>query len=267
MTTYKLKQTDVVRIEDEFGHSYEIDGQPVVGVTTILQLGVPADKGLLEYFKNNSREAQEDILIDAQERGTNVHQAIEKLINGEKVDLTQFKREREKKGIAAFVDWYQKVAPTEMEPERVVAYVMPRTVSTSNNNSEDVIKFAGTLDLVCTINGKRVLMDFKTSAVHSKKNCLQVEAYKKAYEQSTGETIDEAYILYLGTSHKGTRPKEIDGMPSTGFGWSMVKSEDTFDDFLRAYDMAIWAEGGYPKPPKKIVYPAFVTLNNNKEEK
>lgn len=262
MTTYKLKQTDVVRIEDEFGHSYEIDGQPVVGVTTILQLGVPADKGLLDYFKNNSREAQEDILIDAQERGTNVHQAIEKLINGEKVDMTQYKREREKKGIAAFVDWYQKVAPTDMLPEQVVAYLAKREESDTGFG----IAFAGTLDLVCTINGKRVLMDFKTSAVHSKKNCLQVEAYKKAYEQSTGEPIDEAYILYLGTSHKGTRPKDIDGMPSTGFGWSMVKSEDTFDDFLRAYDMALWAEGGYPQPPKKIVYPAFVKLNN-KEEK
>lgn len=254
MTTYKLKQTDVVRIEDEFGHSYEIDGQPVVGVTTILNLGVPADKGLIDYFKNNSREAQEDILVDAQERGTNVHKAIESLILGEKIDLTAFKREREKKGIAAFVDWYQKVSPTEMLPEQVVAYL------------EGDVKFAGTLDLICTINGKRILMDFKTSAVHSKKNCLQVEAYKTAYEQSTGETIDEAYILYLGTSHKGTRPKDIDGMPSTGFGWSMVKSSDTFDDFLRAYDMAIWAEGGYPQPPKKIVYPAFVKLNN-KEEK
>jgi len=255
MTTYKLKNTDLVYLSDEFGHSYEIDGEAVVGVTTILALGVPPEAGLLEYYKRNDIDTQEAILQDAKERGTNVHQAIETLLLGGKVNSQDFKRAHEKKAITAFVDWYQKVQPQAVKPEMVVAYL------------DEDMRFAGTVDLIATINGRRVIIDFKTSKTHSKKNCLQVEAYKKAYEQShDDDPIDDAYILYLGTSHKGTRSKDIDGMPSTGYGWNLIKSEDTFADFKRAYDMALWVSGGYPKPPKVEVYPTQWALDNANED-
>jgi hypothetical protein len=247
--THTLKNTELVYYADEFGHSYEIDGEVVAGVTTLLSLGVPADAGLLEYYKRNSIEDQEAILMDAQERGTNVHQAIELLLNGGKVESQNFKRKHEKKGITAFVDWFNKVKPEKALAERVVAFVGGK------DKDGKPMRFAGTVDLICTINGRRVLIDFKTSKTHSKKNSLQVQAYRKAVEASYDETIDDCYILYLGTSHKGTRAKEIDGMPSTGLGWSLIKSEDTFADFKRAYNMALWAVGGYPKPPKVEVYP------------
>mgnify|MGYP002632386539 CR=1 FL=1 len=249
MTTYKLKNTDLVYLSDEFGHSYEIKGEPVAGVTTILGLGVPPEAGLLEYFKRNTIEDQEAILTDAKERGTNVHKAIETLLLGGKVDSAEFKRPHEKKAITAFVDWYQKVKPTNCKPEMIVAYIG------DEKRDGNTMRFAGTLDLIATINGKRVLVDFKTSKVHSQKNALQIEAYKQAYEQAYGEKVEDGYLLYLGTGHKGTRPKDLDGMPSNGYGWNLVKSEDTFDDFKRAYDMALWVSGGYPKPPKVEVYP------------
>ena len=261
MTTYKLKQTDLVYLSDEFGHSYEIEGEAIAGVTTLLSLGVPADAGLINFFKQQSADDQADILVDAQERGSNVHQAIEQLLLGRKIRSEDFKRPREKAGITAFVDWFEKIAPTDVKPEMVVAYI-----GTKEDKTEGM-RFAGTVDLVCTINGRRILIDFKTSAAPSKKNSLQVQAYKKAVEQSIGETIDDCYVLYLGTKHTGTRPKMIDDMPNTGFGWSMVKSEDTFDDFKRAYDMAIWCSGGYPKPPKVAVYPKEWNITNNKETK
>ena len=238
MTVYKLKQTDLVYLADEFGHSYEIEGEAVAGVTTLLSLGVPADAGLVNFWKQQSADDQADILSDAQERGSNVHQAIEQLLLGRKVRSEDFKRPREKAGVTAFVDWYTKIAPTDVKPEMVVAYL-----GTKEDDTEGM-KFAGTVDFIGTINGRRVIIDFKTSAVPSKKNSLQVQAYKKAVEQSLGETIDDCYVLYLGTKHTGTRPKEVDGMPNTGFGWSMIKSEDTFDDFRRAYDTAIWCSGG-----------------------
>lgn len=247
--THTLKNTELVYYADEFGHSYEINGESVAGVTTLLALGVPPDAGLLEYYKRNTIEDQEAILMDAQERGTNVHQAIEALLKGQKVESGLYKRKHEKKAITAFVDWYQKVLPKDALPERVVAFIGDK------DKDGNELKFAGTVDLVATINGRRVVIDFKTSKTHSKKNSLQVQAYRKAYEAAYGETIDDCYILYLGTSHKGARPKDIDGMPSNGLGWSLIKSEDTFDDFKRAYDMALWVAGGYPKPPKVEVYP------------
>lgn len=242
---FKLAQCEVMRVEDEFGHSYSIDGEPVAGVTTLLSMGVPPEEGLLQYFKRVDRETQEDILLDAQQRGTNVHQAVEDLLNGISVPSAPFTRKREKLAIEAFVAWFEAMKPTDIVTEQVVAYI-----------KRDV-KFAGTLDCLCTIKGRRLLIDFKTSAVPSMKDKLQVQAYKAAIEQSTKEKIDDCYVLYLGTSHKGTRPgKHIDGLPTNGPGWSMVYSNLKFDDFMLAYDMALLVNGGeYPKPPKTIAFP------------
>ena len=248
---FKLAQCEVMRLEDEFGHSYEIDGEPVAGVTTLLSMGVPPEQGLLEYFKRTDKDSQEDILLDAQQRGTNVHQAVEDLLNGISVPSAPFTRKREKLAIEAFVAWFEAMKPTKIMTEQVVAYIKP------SPGVDAATRFAGTLDCLCTIKGRRLLIDFKTSAVPSMKDKLQVQAYKAAIEQSTKEKIDDCYVLYLGTSHKGTRPgKHTDGLPTNGPGWSMVYSNLTFDDFMLAYNMALLVNGGeYPKPPKVIAFP------------
>lgn len=253
--SFKLKQCEVMRFEDEFGHSYEIDGEPVCGVTTLLSMGTPIEQGLLEYFKRNDKDTQEDILIDAQERGSNVHKALEELLTGLSVPSAGFKRKREKLAIEAFVSWFEDVKPTNVVTEQVVAY------------KKDDVKFAGTLDFIATINDKRILIDFKTSKTSSRKNSLQVEAYKEAIEQSTDEKIDACYVLYLGTSHKGTRAaKDENGLMSNGLGWSLVKSDATFGDFMLAYNMAIFMNGGYPTPPRVVAFPEqWRILESNKE--
>lgn len=242
---YSLKQCEVIRLEDEFGHSYMINDEPVAGVTTLLSMGTPVEQGLLEYFKRTGKEEQEDILVDAQERGSNVHHAIEALLLGDSVPSANLYRKREKLGVAAFVDFFKTVSPTKIMTEQVVAYI------------DEYMRFAGTLDMIATINGKRILIDFKTSAVHSRKNSLQVEAYKASVEQSTDEQIDACYLLYLGTSHKGMRPSvDENGLPSIGLGWKLVKSNASFKDFKRAYAMALFMnDGKYPKPPKALVFP------------
>lgn len=257
-TRMKLKQCEVVRFENEFGHSYEIDGQPVAGVTTLLGLGVPAEAGLLEYFKRTDKETQEEILTDAQDRGSNVHHAIEALLLAKSVPSVSLSRKREKLGVAAFVDFFQKVQITEISPEQIVAYV----------NGE--VRFAGTLDLkaVLVVNGKKIIIDFKTSTVHSRKSELQVIAYKEAYEQSTGEEIDECYVLYVGTSHKGMRFKvDANGIPNCGVGWFIVHADVTFADFMRAYEMALFMNyGKYPEPAKVLEFPEKWQILEPKKE-
>lgn len=242
---FELKQCTVVRYEDEFGHSYSINGEPVAGVTTLLSMGMPVDLGLLEYFKRNDKETQEEILLDAQERGTNVHQAIEQLLFGEKVLSANFKRPREKKAIAAFIDWFETFKPTDVQSEQVVAYL------------KGDIKFAGTMDLLCKIGDKQLLVDFKTSATPSRKNELQVEAYKAAIEQSADIKVDECYVLYLGTGNKGTRvTKDGNGYPTSGLGWRFLKSNSNFQEFGLAYRMALYMNNGkYPTPPQVEAYP------------
>ena len=86
---------------------------------------------------------------------------------------------------------------------------------------------------------------------------MQVAAYKAAVEQSSDEKIDLCYVLYVGTSHKGTRPSIDDnGMLTTGVGWSFVRAKATFQDFGLAYRMALFMNNGvYPKPPKVVTFP------------
>lgn len=260
-THYVLRQCEVIRFEDEFGHSYMINEEPVAGVTTLLSMGMPVEQGLLEYFKRTDKETQEEILVDAMDRGSNVHHAIEMLLLGKSVESEQLRRLREKFGVAAFVDFFQKVEMAEISPEQVVAYI------------KGDVKFAGTLDLkvVLVFNGKRIIIDFKTSTVHSRKNELQVIAYKEAYEQSTGKKIDDCYVLYLGTKHKGTRSGAVDqnGIPSSGVGWFIVRADVTFDDFMLAYRMALFMNKGvYPRPHKTVVFPEkWKILERNKETK
>lgn len=255
-TRYQLRQCEVIRFEDEFGHSYMINEEPVAGVTTLLSMGMPVEQGLLEYFKRTDKETQEEILLDAQDRGSNVHHAIERLLLGETVESELLRRKREKLGVAAFVDFFSKMKPTNIVSEQVVAYV------------KNDIKFAGTLDFIATIKGKRILIDFKTSTAHSRKNELQVEAYKAAVEQSSDEKIDCCYLLYVGTSHKGSRPSvDYNGMLSTGIGWSLVRSECSFKDFGLAYRMALFMNRGiYPKPPKSVVFPEKWKILERKKE-
>lgn len=252
MSEWKLRNGTVVRYETEFGHSYYIDDEYVVGVTTMLNMGTPTPAGLLEYFKRTDKQTQEDILTDAQERGTNVHQAIERFLLGEAVYPSEFKREAEKRAMAAFIDFFLTTQPQEVVSEHVVAYIDKRW------------KFAGTLDFIGTINGKRILIDFKTSKIPSLSNSLQVQAYKAAVEQSTEEKIDACYTLYLGTSHRGSRSKpDGNGMPNNGKMWNLVESTNGFSEVLLAYQMMIMANGGkYPDPPTVMTYPEKWQLVN-----
>lgn len=245
MNEWKLKNGTVLRYETEFGHSYYIDDEYVVGVTTMLNMGTPIPAGLLGYFKRTDKQTQEEILTDAQVRGTNVHQTIERLLMGEAVYPSELNREAEKRAVAAFIDFFLNTQPQEVISEHVVAYI------------EDKYKFAGTLDFIGTINGKRILIDFKTSKIPSLNNSLQVQAYKAAVEQSTDEKIDACYTLYLGTNHKGTRAKiDENGLPNTGLMWNLVESKNTFTDVKLAYQMMLIAnDGKYPEPPTTIAYP------------
>ena len=55
--------------------------------------------------------------------------------------------------------------------------------------------FAGAVDAVIRVNGKLVIMDWKTSNRIQNEYALQASAYAKAYEEMTGLVVDEAWIV------------------------------------------------------------------------
>ncbi len=224
-------------------HYYYVDGVFYPSVSRILDVAAPKDAGLLFWMKNNTADDIEDISSKAKENGSLVHDACEKLLNGVEIPLKDYQL-KAKKALISFYEWYQLYKPTDITTEQVVASVINR--------------YAGTLDLVCTIGGKRILIDFKTNkgAIYFN-NKLQVMAYKQAYEETTEKKIDECWILRLGTTHK------------CGYEYKRVDEEVGIVDFMNVYQTYLRINGGkVEEPPVVDVYPDTLRLDDLiKEEK
>ena len=64
-------------------------------------------------------------------------------------------------------------------------------------------KYAGKLDLLCRVNGKLEIWDWKTSAMidkHSSDYPIQINAYRKAFELMSGEKVHKQRIIQLSKS-------------------------------------------------------------------
>lgn len=216
-------------------HFYWVDGEFMPSVSHILDIAAPKEFGLINFFKTNTPEEIDAISGKAKENGTLVHDACDKLLNGLEIPLKDYPL-KAKKALLSLVQWYDATLPKNISTEQMVA--------------SKINKYAGTLDLVCTIGGKRVLVDFKTNkgGIYFT-NKLQIMAYKQAYEETTGDKIDECWILRLGTTHKvGYEYKRIDDV--------------SIQDFMNVYQVYLRMNGGkVEEPPLIDEYPDVLKLN------
>lgn len=103
--------------------------------------------------------------------GSEVHAAIEAHLNGLQVSLTS---EQAKRAFDAFLEWKDGV---ELEP-----IALEQTVWGD--------RWAGTLDMVCMLNGKKYVVDFKTSkAFYMTEMGAQVAAYRSCVPGAEGSGI------------------------------------------------------------------------------
>lgn len=227
---------DIVKKTIDDSHYYFVDGEFYPSVTRILDEAAPKEYGLLNFFKNNTPEEIEEVASKAKTNGTLVHDLCEQLLNGVEVDIRELDA-KQKKTLVSFVQWFEEYKPTEYRTEHTVA--------------SKTLRVAGTLDFVGTINGKKVLIDFKTnkgSIYYS--NRVQIRAYQALYEEMTGEKIDECWILRLGTTHKA------------GYEYKLV-DDITVDNFVQIYNVYLSLHGGkVPEPPIVDEYPDTLKLSN-----
>ena len=167
---------------DEASHTYKTEAGRVPSVTQIIS---PLSERI--YGKIPA-----DVLSAAANRGRTIHQAIEfyKATGFEDVPDAfsgYFKAFRE------FDDAYK-----------------PRVVATEQPFFCRTYGYAGTVDMICIINGRCVLVDFKTTAdLHEEIAGLQVEAYKRGVKDVC--KIDDLMILQLkkdGTYRVRMLPEE-----------------------------------------------------------
>ena len=186
-------------------------------VTTVLS-ACPVDPFLIQWLKDCGQNA--DIIRNrAAAEGTAVHEAIEKLLAGEKIEWQDgFGNAKYNlqvwQMILRFQDFYNQVKPEVLASELFVY--------------SDKHKYAGTTDAIFKVGDENWLIDFKTSNSLSTSYSFQLAAYVKAVEENKGIHIDKAGILWLkaATRKISTKPGVYQGD-----GWQIKFSDDIEADF------------------------------------
>lgn len=224
----------IVKREVDGTHYYFVDGSFYPSVTKILEEAGPVPNALKNWFKTTAPDEINDKSAKSLEFGSKMHDAYARLLQGEELNLDEdYPATREKKHIVSLVEWYREFNPEVIDVELVVASVKK--------------SYAGTLDLVCKIQDKLWIIDFKTSAGIYDSYFWQVEAYRNAYHEMTGVFPDFCGIVRTGTLHKSH--------------FEFKQSTKNIEGFMRIYDTYLDMNGGkIPQPQDVDVYPSKISL-------
>ncbi len=192
----------------------------------------------------------EAIKREAGERGSKVHQLIDKLIKGEKLRMdtkitnpTTLQEEEptpdEWECVMTFKSWWDE------QLKSADFKIIANEVVVEGEN------YCGTLDLLYFKDGKMHLLDIKTNPNIWKSSELQLASYKHALEL-LNEKVDVIEILQVGYKRNKN-------------GWKLTELEDKYDLFQHAY--AIWKEENEGVEPKQKDYPIELSLEMPKNKK
>jgi hypothetical protein len=220
-------------------------------VTTILEV-FPKGYGFTEWLKQVGYNADE-IVRKAAEQGSKIHNAIDDFLKGYEITWQDslsgkinFTAE-EWKMLMRFVEFYTSYEPVVIASEATFI--------------SEKLGFAGTLDMVCEINGQLWLIDYKSSnAIHDTHE-LQISAYAMLWNEVNERKIDHTGILHLKAL---TRGADKYGKKIQGEGWQLKtfaqNYQDTFKIFL--HTQAIWQYNNPDPKPKNLVYPDRFSIEN-----
>lgn len=199
----------------------------------------PKGIGFYKWLSERGWDEAEALKEAAGEKGGRVHKAIETFLETKEIKIdAKFDNDEgelqeltleEWQCLMAFADWYNEVKPEVLKGEFLVW--------------NDEHNYAGTVDLLCRINGEIWLIDFKTSQNVYPTHEIQVSAYKHAYS----DKIDKLGILQVG--HRRNK-----------CGWKFTEVEDQFDLFLAAKQ--IWKKEHSGEKPSQKDYPVVLKLND-----
>lgn len=198
-------------------------------VTTILSF-MPKDRFFETWIKDVGHNA--DIVLQrAGKEGSQVHDAIERLLKGEEL---------------CWLDKYGNAIYSEIVWEMILRFqdfwttYKPTLVFSEKFVYSDEHKYAGTMDLVVMLDGKKWLLDTKTSNSLHKANELQLAAYAVALKETEGIEVDNVGILWLKAFTRKT--SKVKGLYQ-GNGWQIKpvddveKSFEMFQTVKKMYEM------------------------------
>lgn len=151
-------------------HKYYVNGVEVPSVTDICS---PISFQRLDAL-------QKSMLDRAKARGTRCHEIAEEYLLVGEIDIDEIETEYIPY-VQQFVLWVKTYRPKVLYTEKRLW-------------GKD---FAGTLDLICEIDGKIINVDYKfTSAMDKKSLSVQLEGYDRLTKEN-GIRIDESWVLHI----------------------------------------------------------------------
>lgn len=189
---------------DDASHIYRLDGADIPSVSRIM-----------EPLKDaNYAGISERTLQRAANKGTSVHNTIENFIKFGIEDVCP----EHKAYFDAFMAWWTEVQPVVIGSEIRIYHKL--------------LRYGGTIDLLCYIEDKLTLIDFKTTYSVSDMTCgVQLEAYAKALE-SHGIKVDQKMILHLKRDGKH---KPIFYPANDSLRWRVFGSLKVVYDYTKSY--------------------------------
>jgi len=204
-----------------YGRVYQVEkGLFFPSVTTVLKYGLPTQEFLMKWMIEKA-EGNYDRYIrhsgEASEIGTAVHLLAERVLAGEVVEIsdnpldyvsgkgyypTSHTLIQIRKGLQSFLAFWNNNKP-EIESVEQMMY------NTDQYEDSYMFPFAGRCDLICTIKGKRWLLDIKTSKVV--KDVLNYQVQLSMYtiihnQNNPKKKIDKMGILWAKKDFRGVNP-------------------------------------------------------------
>jgi hypothetical protein len=199
----------------------------------------PKGTAFYRWLSEHGWDEAEAIKVAAGDKGSAVHKAIEMILNDEpfRIDtkvLTysgdgMVEREltyEELLCVKSFCDWREAVKP--------------EVISTEITVFSDIHGYAGTVDLICRIDGVPYVVDFKTSKQVWTEHELQISAYRMALENGENpikENSREIKGKIVDLSGLKTAILQV-GYSKNKAGYKWTEIEDAFPMFKVAQQ--IW---------------------------
>lgn len=190
-------------------------------VTNILQY-FPKNKYFESWLKDVGHNA-DFIAKKAADEGTQVHDAIERYLKGEKIDWL------DKNGYSIYSLNVWKMI---LKFHEFWVINKPILIESEIHLFSDKYEYAGTCDLVLEINGEKWLLDIKTSnSLHTSYD-LQLAAYSQAWNETFEEKINRIGILWLKSSkHK----EDKKGEKIQGKGWELYEPKKSIEENFKLF--------------------------------
>lgn len=274
-TLYELSDCEIIRYDVDDDHFYYggrigEDKQYYLSCTQVLDIGAPFPEGLRQYLRVTSYEDQKERLQMTGDRGTKLHDALDRLMQREELDLKRdYPSTYEKDAIVMFMRFIRFLAPGKYETELIVADPDLRVAGTLDfkgfvdawrlealldpnryldiDSDGDVGLKEKWLDMSSDSKRLHIIIDWKFTGRNAFNHKVQVAAYKTMNNKTRkGRPVSRAFTWRYSPRHK--------------HGFDFSESLLNYHSFKRIYDTTIDYLGEFPVPPKIKKYPKNVRL-------